>query len=303
MLTNKALFRANRILLRPWVAPLKPVWFVKGFSRFLDGVLGFLACVGFRKIPINNHVQADILLEENLGDRPVILYLHGGAFMVHLPNSYRSLVRKLSIVCGADIVMPDYRLAPKYKFPTGLEDCLESYQYLLDLNIDPQKIILAGDSAGGNFTLSVLLELKRQGLPLPKCAIAIAPVADVSIPLQFQPEDFDSEHYFSEKTGPALKDIYLKGGEDLTDSRLSPLYGDWSEMPPVLLQASIGEFLEDDAKKMAAAIEAAGTEVQLSLWPDVPHVFHLLNGLPEAKAAIKEIGAFVKQKVGGHHEE
>lgn len=291
---HRGLFRFMRLFVRPWVSPFRHPRLIQAIVYSLDFILGFLAVIGFSKLKISAHLKADSLIETTLGARPVILYLHGGAFACHLPNAYRSLSRKLSKVCAADIIMPDYRLAPQHKFPAGLDDCVASYEYLLDQGISPDTIAICGDSAGGNFTFTTMVEIARKGLPMPACAVTISPVVDVSGTADSITRNTGTEFYFSEKTIAAVKNCYLTGSETLGDPRLSPILADHTIFPPVLIQASYGEMLEDDAKNMQKAICDAGGDATIRLWSDVPHVFHMLNGIPEAKEAISDIGAFVK---------
>ena len=294
---HRGLFITMRIFVRPWVSRFRPVRLIQAVVFFLDFIFGFLAWFGYSKIRINDHLKADTLVKTTLGARPVILYLHGGAFACHLPNAYRSLARKLSKVCDADIVLPHYRLAPQNKFPAGLDDCVATYEYLLDIGMSPVNIAICGDSAGGNFTFATMAELMRKGIRMPACVVAISPVVDASGEAESLDRNADTEFYFSEKTMEPVLNAYLTGSESLDDPRLSPINADLSRLPPVLLQASYGEMLEDDANNMHHAIIEAGGQSTLKLWPDVPHVFHMLQGLPEGKEAIGDIGGFVKSYV------
>ena len=291
---HRGLFRFMRIFIRPWVSRFRHPRLIQKSVYCLDFLLGFLARIGFSKIRIAGHLKADSLIESKLGARPVILYLHGGAFNCHLPNSYRSVTRKLSKVCGVDIVMPDYRLAPQNKFPAGLDDCVASYEYLLNQGISPSSIAICGDSAGGNFTFTTMVEIVRKGLPMPACAVAIAPVVDALGLSDSMIKNSETEYYFSEKTMEPVLKCYLNETDNVEDPRISPILSDLSKLPPILLQASYGEMLEDHSKKMHQAILDAGGNSTLKLWADVPHVFHMINGLPEGKEAFEDIGTFVK---------
>lgn len=291
---HRGLFRFMRFFIRPWVSRFRHPRLIQKSVYCLDFLLGFLAVIGFSKIRISEHLKADSLVESKLGDRSVILYLHGGAFNCHLPNAYRSVTRKLSKVCGVDIVMPDYRLAPQNKFPAGLEDCVASYEYLLDQGISPKNIAICGDSAGGNFTFTTMVEIARKGLPMPACAIAISPVTDARDLTDSMIENSKTEYYFSENTMEPVLKCYLNEADSVDDPRISPILSDLSKLPPILLHASYGEMLEEQSKIMHQAILDAGGQSTLKLWADVPHVFHMINGLPEGKEAFEDIGSFVK---------
>jgi len=130
-------------------------------------------------------VVADGVAAEWVGDeaaarRGVLLYLHGGAFCLHLPNGYRLLANRLAQATGMRVLVPDYRLAPEHKFPAALDDCFATYRWLIDQGFPPQRLAIAGDSAGGNLALGVLMRARDQPLPLPACAALMSPITDFS---------------------------------------------------------------------------------------------------------------------------
>jgi acetyl esterase/lipase len=186
----------------------------------------------------------------------------------------------------------DYRLAPEHPFPAALEDCLAAYRWLLGTGISPLDIVIAGDSAGGNLTLTTLLSLRDAGDPLPAAAVCIAPMTDLE----------GTGESFRTKDDPALTaEFALKvarhyaGDHDLRLPLLSPYHGDLRGLPPLLIQVGGDEILLSDATRLADDARAAGVEVHLAVWPKMWHVWHVFApSLPEARRAIDDIGAFIR---------
>jgi len=229
----------------------------------------------------------------------VLLYLHGGGWVLGSPNSYRLFTTELGRATGMRVLSVDYRLAPEHPFPAQLEDCTSAYKWLLSNGIRPENIIIAGDSAGGNLTLTSLLKLRDDGTPLPAGAVCLSPSTEIGLT--------DDSYFKNGETDPILADIglfwwiqaYLTGA-DPDDPLLSPLLGDLKGLPPLLFQASTCEMLFCDSTRFVDKARAAGVDVTLETWDDMLHVFHFfgLHQLSEAKEAIAQTGEFV-QRVSG----
>ena len=224
----------------------------------------------------------------------VMLYIHGGGFIIGSVNDHRILTVALSQKLQAKVISLDYRLAPENLFPTHLNDCVYAYKWLLSEGLDPKNIIIAGDSAGGNLTLCTLLKLKQDNIPLPSGAVCLSPVTD----LTFTDETF----YLNAKTDPVLADKGIfwwtdayTGDHNRHDPLLSPIFGNLNGLPPILIQASTCEMLYGDAERFVIAAKAAGVNIKFEAWDDMLHVFQGfgLRRFPEAKEAINNIGRFV----------
>jgi monoterpene epsilon-lactone hydrolase len=229
--------------------------------------------------------------------RGVLLYLHGGGWCVHLPISYRRHAVELARRSGLRVLLPDYRLAPEHPHPAALDDCLAAYRWLLDQGHDSRRIAVAGDSAGGNLTLALLMRLKREGLALPACAAMLSPLTDfcgLSSSIEFNAA---SDVMFSFAATRLLRDPYV-GATPLADPGISPLYGDWAGLPPLLFHASASELLLCDTVRAAERARAAGVSVRERVWPGLPHVFQLFRMLAEARDALDDIGAHLRSHVG-----
>jgi monoterpene epsilon-lactone hydrolase len=226
----------------------------------------------------------------------VMLYFHGGGFVLGSVNDHRLLTVALAEKLQIKILSLDYRLAPENRFPTHLNDCVYAYKWLLSEGFQPQDILIAGDSAGGALTLTTLLKLKYDHTPLPKGAICLSPVTDLSYT--------DETFYINAKKDPVLanKGIFwwthaFAGGHNPHDPLLSPLFGDLKGMPPLLIQASTCEMLYGDAERFAITAKASGVNVKLETWEDMIHVFPYfgLKSFPEAQEAIDNIKKFVNK--------
>lgn len=227
----------------------------------------------------------------------VILYLHGGGYCMGSLNSHRTLVAALSAAAKARVLNLDYRLAPEHPFPAAVDDAVAGFRWLLAEGVAPGRIAIAGDSAGGGLTLATLLALRDEGEPVPAAAVGISPWADL------------------EGTGDSVRtraavDIMIRpgaleegadwyaSGADLREPRLSPIYGEYSGLPPLLIHVGDAEVLLDDSVRVAERAKAAGVNVTLEVWDEMPHVFHAFTGLlPEADRAIAEIGEFLKSRI------
>lgn len=225
---------------------------------------------------------------------PVILYLHGGGYGLGSIETHRDLVARLCRAGRASALSIDYRLAPEYKFPAQLEDSTAAYRWLLAEGVDPKRIVIAGDSAGGGLTLATLANLRDSRDPLPAAGVCLSPWVD----LEATGESMAVNERYDYISRRAILQ-YAKRFADPHQRRnplAAPLYADLQGLPPLLIQAGSAEVLLDDAKRIAARAEAAGVEVCLEIWDDMIHVWQLFAFLsPRASRAIERIGEFIRQ--------
>ncbi len=236
-------------------------------------------------------VPADwVTVEGQVADR-VVLYLHGGGYVMGSRNTHRGLAGRIARAAGARILLPDYRLAPESPFPAAIEDAMTCWRWLVAAGIPPEQMAIAGDSAGGGLALATLLAIKAEGGPLPACAVGLSPWTDL------------------EGTGPtaepgAVDDPMLTpeglrmsgqqyAAADLRNPLAAPLYGDLSGLPPLLLQVGTREVLLSDSTRFAEIAEAAGVPVTLEIEEGLIHVWQMFAGVPEAESAVERIGAFI----------
>ena len=220
----------------------------------------------------------------------VVLYLHGGAFVVETPRFHGALLARICREACARGLMVNYRLAPEHQYPAALDDCMAAYRWLLEQGHEPGRILVAGDSAGGNLTLALLLRLRDEGLPLPAGAVALSPVTDLSFSGDSIRRNDGIDDMFSADTVASVTPAYLAQPERCREPLVSPHFGDFSGLPPLLLLVGSTELLLDDSVRLAQRWPGA----ELLVWHGMPHVFPGFDFLPEARAATARIGRFMR---------
>lgn len=225
----------------------------------------------------------------------VIVYLHGGSWVLGWYQNHRALASYIAQVSRSRVLAVDYRLAPEHPFPNSLHDCLAAYRWLIQDGIDPNQIVVAGDSVGANLALALLITLRDSGKPQPAAAVCLSPITDLAFigkSFQTQKDALLSAHFVR-----SMSDHYV-GRQDVHLPVISPLYADLAGLPPLLIHAGKDEILLSDAERLADKARRAGVEVTLSVWPKMWHVWHILVPyLPEAKQAVDDIGRFVQSHI------
>lgn len=243
-------------------------------------------------------IKAERLRTAKADKNKAVLYIHGGGFVGGVPGNHRPLTWRLAEKVGVPIYAIDYRLAPEHPYPAGLDDCVAAYRGLLDRGIAAKNIVIAGDSAGGNFTLTSALKLKSLGVAMPAALVALSPATDIEgndFPSRKTNERSDA--MFAPGMFASLEALYCPDC-DRNDPFLSPYRGDVAGFPPTLIHCSDTEMLRDDGVKMAEKLRAAGVPVTLEVWPKVFHVWQAMaDMLPEARASIGKIAAFMREKL------
>ena len=232
----------------------------------------------------------------------IVLYLHGGGYVMGSLATHRKLAGDVSRAAGARVLLLDYRLAPEAPYPAAVDDAVAAYRWLLAAGIEPRAIAVAGDSAGGGLTVATLLALRDRGLPMPGAGVAISPWADLTL----EAASID---------GLAERDPVVRGGDlkryrdwylDGTDPRhpgASPAHADLTGLPPLLVHVGEAEVLLDDAVLLAESGRRDGVDVTLEAWPDMVHVWHVFAGrVPESTAAVDRIGEFLRARLVGRQE-
>jgi monoterpene epsilon-lactone hydrolase len=246
--------------------------------------------------PVNvNNVPAEWITPVNISTDRVILYIHGGSFNSGSVVSHRPLAANIAIACKARALIIDYRLAPEHPFPCALQDSLAAYEWLLASGIPPERIVLAGDSAGGTLTLALLIQLRDQGEPLPAMAVCISPATDLTMSGESWTRNRTKDVMLDLRNIRISGEIYM-GGMDVLSPLVSPLYADLRGLPPLLIQVGSNEVLLSDATRFAEKAKDSGVSVTLEVWNRMQHVWqYTASFLPEARQAIIHIGEFVEK--------
>lgn len=256
-------------------------------------------CCGLaQQYRIVNGVPGQFIGNPDERGKLAILYLHGGAFL--FPASQRLQVQLLGRLCrDLDAVgfMPDYRLIPQHAAPAALDDCEHAYRGLLELGYAPQRIAVAGESAGGNLVLCLLQRIRKAGLPMPTCAVPISPVTELARTHAPPSRVYNARHEALVPSSFAYRmSKWYVGAQDASDPEISPLYADFSGFPPMYFIASEREILLDDSVLAAARAREAGVETQLDVWPVLPHAFLIFESMfAEASQAREDVVAFISK--------
>ena len=228
----------------------------------------------------------------------VVLYFHGGGFVFGSMRTHRVMLAHLSRAAKARVLGLDYRLAPENPFPAPIEDALTAYRWLLDQGIDPRKITLAGDSAGGGLVLSSLVALRYAGEPMPAAGIPISAWTDMEATGKSMITNAEADTWVDRESLLKIAKVYLNG-KDPRAPLASPLHADLRGLPPLLMQVGGVEVLLDDTNALAERAREAGVAVEVEVWDDMPHVWHTFAPiLPEGEKAIDRIGEFILQHTG-----
>lgn len=225
----------------------------------------------------------------------VVLYVHGGGFVFGSPTAYSALAGQMARRLGARVILPRYRLAPEHPFPAAFDDICTAWQSLLKSGISPDKIVIGGDSAGGALTLSLLGQLAEEDAPMPASAFCFSPLTDVTYSGESFGKNAKAEAVLPAERAHDMCAMYLSGAE-VTDPRISPLFGRFEGVPPVWITVGDTEILYDDGRRMAQVLRDDGVEVTLQVQRDLPHVWPLFhNILPEARQTLDDLVEWITQ--------
>ena len=269
--------RARR--LTAWLGRLQPTAF--GVTVTADKVGG---------------LHAEWLRPRNRVEGKLLLYLHGGAYIIGGCDMHRHMVSHIARAGRIQALVPEYRLAPEHKFPAAVDDALSVYRSVLRMGIKPDDIIIAGDSAGGGLTVATLLALRDAGDALPAAAILMSPFLDATGSGESMRTRADLDPWFRAEDLPVISDHYCESHQRRFPL-VSPVFADVEELPPMLIQVGDHEILLSDSQRFADLLIAAGIDVQLEVWPEMYHVFQIFVGkMPEARRAINTIGDYIQSR-------
>ena len=217
-----------------------------------------------------------------------ILYGYGGGFVMGSPYEDLTIAAPIAAQTGARVIIPDYRLAPEHPWPAGLDDGFAVYRALAD-----EDFALVGESAGGNFGLSLMVRARQAGLPLPRVAALLSPWCDLTNSGASLTLNDGRDPTLAKQEVDAAAAHYA-GLHDRRQAEISPLFADFDDSyPPCIITSGTRDLLLSPSEDLAARLSAAGVPVKLRIWEEMWHVFEWNNELPEAAASITEISAFL----------
>jgi epsilon-lactone hydrolase len=227
----------------------------------------------------------------------VILYLHGGAFFMGSPASFRNRAMRLSYRCNAEVFVPDYRLAPEHPYPAALDDALAAWKFVKGFRPNAP-IFVAGDSAGGGLSLSLLVRLRDLGMAMPSGAFLLSPWTDLIVSGASVDGNRGRDLWFTRRHLETWAGYYAAGA-DPRSPYVSPVFADVSGLPPLLLLVGEDELLLDDALRVRDAAIAAGTDVRVHIGKGMQHDWPLtLPWLDESRVAWSVMRNFVEERAG-----
>lgn len=272
-------------------------------SRALTGRVPFRA-----KLPPGWQIRSQIetppkgewiepVAADNPARRRCILYFHGGAYVAMSPQTHRSITSRLGSWSNTSLFALDYRLAPEYPFPAALDDARAAYAALMTAGIAPERIVVAGDSAGGGLALALLLTLRDSGEPPPAGAVLFSPWTDLAATGESIIANDEADVMFYGAWVGREARYYLQDTA-ATDPLASPVYADLTGLPPLFLQVGDSEVLLDDSRRIYANAKEAGIEATLQIWRGVAHGWQIFGPvLPEARDALRQASAFIATKL------
>ena len=239
-------------------------------------------------------VPATLVTPDELKTDAVLMYIHGGAYIVGRPDGYHGIGGNYAKMLGARVYMPDYRLAPEHQFPAPIDDTLRAYEWLLEQNIAASKIAFAGESAGGAMVVSVMVAAKSKGLPLPAVGSSISPWAN----LEHTGASMSNREGLDPLNSKAVLDILARAflGDTLANHPLaSPVFADVTGLPPILVQIGENELMLSDAMRLANHLADNRVRVNLEVWPGMFHAWHFYAGmLAEGQQALESSVRFIE---------
>ncbi|MDA8351155.1 MAG: alpha/beta hydrolase [Pseudomonadota bacterium] len=235
---------------------------------------------------------------ENAKPGARVLFLHGGGYVLGSAHAFTPLAGQLAARAGADTFVPNYRLAPEHPFPAAIDDALAAYRGLVAQRAE--RIVLAGDSAGGGLALSLLSILaadESKETPSPRGAAVLSPWTDLALTGASLATRAEADPIFTRDVLRSLADAYLSG-HDPVDPKASPLYARLGGLPPIRIDVGDDEILLDDSVRFADRARSAGADVTLSIWLGMPHVFQSsLGRYRAAEHSLDAVGAFLRQRL------
>ncbi len=242
-------------------------------------------------------VKAEWITAPDAAADRAVLYFHGGGYVMGSIETHRELAARLSKAAQARCLVLDYSLAPEKAFPAAVNDATAAYRWLLAQGIKPGRIAVAGDSAGGGLTVATLVALRDLNLPAPAAGVCLSPWVDLEAEGTSMQTRAERDPIVSRDMILTMARMYVGEKGDLREPLAAPINADLSDLPPLMIQVGDAETLLEDSTRLTDKAKAAGVDVTLQIWEEMPHVWQLFApDLPEGQEAIDKIGEFVLQR-------
>jgi len=229
---------------------------------------------------------------------PIVLYLHGGAFALCGSNTHMNILSALAL---EDLVLfaPNYRRPPDVSIVEVVDDCYKAYRYLTDVvSIDPKRIAIAGDSAGGSLTILTMCRIREDKLPMPMCGVLMSPWCDLADPEIQEKADTGiimPEHDYLPYDAIAMISKLVIGNLSPDDPRINPIHAKLDNLPNILIHAGAVEVLLNQILRFFEKLKEFGVDVRLKIWPDMVHVPHAFTAVSEiANMAVADVAKFIR---------
>lgn len=224
-----------------------------------------------------------------------VLYLHGGGYILGGCATHRNLVARVALAAGARMLLPEYRLAPENPYPAAVHDAIAAYRSVIARGVAPSSLVVMGDSSGGGLAAALLLSLRDGGVPLPAAAVLLSPWTDLTLSGNSYRTRATADPIDRLQALRRMAALYVPMG-DMREPLVSPLFGDLRGLPPVLTQVGDHEVLLDDSVRFTEGLRHAGNHVELEIWPEMWHGWHMAAPLlPEANDAIARVGDYIRR--------
>lgn len=244
-------------------------------------------------------VRAEWIVAPDARPDRTIFFLHGGGYVLGSVDSHRDICERLSHLAKARVLAVDYRLAPEHPFPTPLDDALTAYRWMLDQDVDPAGLALAGDSAGAGLGLALMTVLRDRALPLPACATLMSPWVDMEVSGGTMASNDAIDPMVRKPMVETMVQLFMGEAGDRRDPRANLLFADLRGLPPMIVHSGTHETLLDDARRVVARLRDAGVPVEYRIWDGQIHVFHIFAArLDEGAEAIEELAHFIRRHIG-----
>jgi len=241
-------------------------------------------------------LHAEWLTPKDCMDGKLLLYLHGGGYIVGGCDMYRQMVSHIARAGQIRTLLPEYRLSPEHKYPAAIDDVVAVYRSLLDMGMRAEDIIFAGDSAGGGLAMATMLALRDANEPMPAAAVLLSPFLDVTGSGDSMRTRRDQDPWFRAEDLVIIADHYCEPHQ-CSFPMVSPVLANIEGLPPMFIQVGDHEILLSDSERIADACVAAGINVELEVWPEMWHVFQMFIGkMPEARRAIDKMGLYIQSR-------